>query len=140
MADYGSRLGPMFQYSEDPPFERVYDDRGVYLRALLGEEVDRAVKHFEDKAACSDPDQYGSRPAQVLVEFLARLERYDEAIHAFRRYLSDVAAEDLSCPSLLQLCQMAGDFEQLKQVAKEQSDPLSYMAGLLQSRSMVHGP
>jgi len=33
---------------------------------------------------------------------------------------------------LLQLCQMAGDFRQLKQVAKEQSDPLSYMAALIQ--------
>ena len=42
----------------------------------------------------------------------------------------DAAPEDLSCPSLPQLCQMAGDFEQLKQVARQQSDPLSYMAAL----------
>jgi tetratricopeptide (TPR) repeat protein len=135
LADYGSRLGSMFQYAEDPPFERVYEDRRVYLKALLGEDVEYAVKHFEEKAAAFDADQYGNRPAQVLVELLIRLERYDEAINAFRRYLIDVAPEDLSCPSLLQLCQMAGDFEQLKQVAKEQQDPLSYMAGLVQSRN-----
>ena len=132
IADYASRLGPLFQYSDDPPFERVYEDRGVYLRALLGEDVDRAIKHFDDKAAGSDPDRDGRRPAEVLVELLIRLGRYDDAIKAFRRYLDDAAAEGLSCPSLLQLCQMAGDFEQLKQVAKQQSDPLSYMAAIIQ--------
>ena len=68
IADYASRLGPLFQYSDDPPFERVYEDRGVYLRALLGEDVDRAIKHFDEKAAGSDPDRDGSRPAEVLVE------------------------------------------------------------------------
>ena len=66
------------------------------------------------------------------MELLIRLERYDDAIKAFRRYLMDATPEDLSCPSLLQLCQMAGDFRQLRQVAKQQSDPLSYMAALIQ--------
>lgn len=132
IAGYGSRLGPMFQYSDDPPFERVYEDRGVYLRALLGEDVDRAVTHFDQKAAGSDPDRDGTRPAEVLVQLLIRLERYDDAIKAFRRYLIDAAPESLACPSLLQLCQMAGDFEQLKQVAKEQSDPLTYLAAVIQ--------
>jgi hypothetical protein len=93
------------------------------------------VRHFEQKAADLDPDQYGSRPAEVLVQLLTRIGRYDEAIKAFRRYLADVETEELSCPSLLHLCQMAGDFEQLKQVAQQQSDPLSYIAGILQSRS-----
>ena len=132
IAGYASRLGPMFQYSDDPPFERVYEDRGLYLKALLGEDVDRVIQHFEDKAARADPDRDGTQPAEVLVRLLVRLARYDDAIKAFRQYLSDVAAEELSCPSLPQLCQMAGDFDQLKQVAKEQSDPLCYMAGLIQ--------
>ena len=132
IADYASRLGPLFQYSDDPPFERVYEDRGVYLRALLGEDVDRAIQHFDDKAAASDPDRDGSRPAEVLVGLLVRLGRYDDAISVFQRYLIDVGPEGLSCPSLLLLCQMAGDFEQLRQVAKQQSDPLSYMAALIQ--------
>jgi hypothetical protein len=135
LADYGSRLGDMFQYEDDPPFEHGYTDRGVYLKALLGDEVDSAVQHFEQKVADLDPDQYGSGPAEVLVQLLTRVSRYDDAIKAFRRYLADVETEELSCPSLLQLCQMAGDFEQLKQVAQQQSDPLSYMAGVLQSRT-----
>jgi hypothetical protein len=134
IADYGRRLGPLFQYSDDPPFERVYEDRGVYLRALLGEDVEQAIKHFDDKAAASDPDRDGTRPAEVLVELLIRLARYDDAIKVFRRYLIDAGSEGLACPSLLQLYQMAGDFEQLKEVAKQQSDPLSYMAALIQGQ------
>ena len=132
IAGYASRLGEMFQYSDDPPFERAYEDRHIYLSALAGQDVDRAVRHFDEKVARSDSHRDGYRPAEVLVELLVRLERHDAAIKAFRQYLMEAAPEDLSCPSILQLCQMAGDFEQLKQVAKQQSDPLSYIAALIQ--------
>ena len=133
MADYGSRLGPMFHYEEEPPFDRAFEDRGLYLRALSGEDVDRAVSHFEQKVADAERYQGGSRPAEMLVKLLTRVGRYDQAIKALRRYLPDVDPEDPSCPSVLQLCQMAGDFDQLKQVARERSDLLSYAAALLQS-------
>ena len=135
MADYGSRLGQLFQHTDDPPFDRVYEDRGIYLKALLGEEVDRALKHFEEKAARFPVDEYGPAPAEVLVNLLIRLQRYGAAIDAFRRYLEDVPADDLSCPSLPQICQMAGDYDRLKNIAREQGDKLSYMAGALQQRS-----
>ena len=132
IADYGSRLDPMFQFADEPPFENTYTDHGIYLRALAGEDVDRAVRHFEDKAARADPDREGTRPAEVLVNLLIRLSRYEDAITAFQRYLSDAASEELSCPSLPQLCQMAGDFERLKEVATQQHDPLSYLAARIQ--------
>ena len=134
IADYGTHLGEMFQYLDDPPFERVYEDYGIYLRGLTGEDVERAVKHFDAKAAACDPRRAGPRPAEVLVKLLCRLERYDDAIRASRRYLADGAPEDPSCPSLAQLCEMAGDFEQLKQIAKDRSDPLSYAAAVLKMR------
>jgi hypothetical protein len=132
IADYARHLDAMFQYADDPPFENTYVDHGVYLKTLAGDDVDRGIAHFEQKAEASDPDRDGSRPAQVLVELLIRLSRFDDAIKAFRRYLSDVAPEELSCPTLPRLCQMAGDFEQLKEVAKQQNDPLAYMAALIQ--------
>ncbi|RPI56796.1 MAG: hypothetical protein EHM55_04080 [Acidobacteria bacterium] len=135
MADYGCRLSPMFQYSDDPPFDRAYEDRRVYLRALIGEAVDRAVAHFEAKAGDCDRDRDGTRPAEVLVELLTRLQRYSDAVGAFRRYLADAPPEHLSCPTLPQLCEMAGDFEQLKNVAQEQSDPLTYLAAAIRSRA-----
>jgi len=135
IADYGTHLSPMFQPMDDPPFDNVYVDRGIYLRALAGERVDAAVKHFEDKAARFDPAEYGTGPAETLVGLLVRLERFKDAIEVSRRYLSDIAAADLSCPSLAQLCQMAGDFEQLKSVSKDQDDLLNYLAAAVQSRS-----
>ena len=46
MADYGRQLSPMFEYSVDPPFQNVYADHAIYLRALLGENVDTAIAHF----------------------------------------------------------------------------------------------
>jgi hypothetical protein len=132
IADYGTHLGPMFQYEEEPPFDRAYEDRAIYLRALLGEDVDRAARHFEEKAERFDPQDYGTRAGETLVNLLVRLGRHREAITAYQRYVSGANAQELSCPSLLELCQMAGDFDQLKQIAKEQADPLSYMAAVLQ--------
>ena len=137
IADYGSHLSAMFQYEDDPPFDRAYKDRGMYLRALAGEDVERAIAHFEAKAAACDPELDGTRPAEVLVELLCRLERHGDAIRAFRQYLINAAPEHLSCPGLPQLCELAGDFEQLKKVAKEQSDPLSYLAGAIKTDARI---
>ncbi len=68
--------------------KRVNEDRpDSHLKALLGEDVERAVSHFDEKAARSDTDRDGYRPAEVLVQLLVRLARYDDAINAFRRYL-----------------------------------------------------
>jgi hypothetical protein len=134
LADYGTHLSPMFQHMDEPPFDNIYTDRGVFLRALAGDNVDAAVAHFEEKAARFDPAHYGTGPAETLIDLLVRLERYGDAIGAFRRYLADVAPEHLSCPSLTELCQMAGDFDQLKDVTREQSDPLGYLAALIQRR------
>jgi hypothetical protein len=134
IADYAQHLGPLFQYADEPPFEDTYTDHAIYLKALAGDDVGRAIKHFEAKAAGADPEKIGFGPAEVLVTLLTRLSRYDDAIDAFRRYLSDAPADDLSCPSMLQLCQMAGNVEQLKKVAKEQHDPLSYLAALIQAK------
>ena len=88
----------MFQYQDDPPFDRVYEDRATYLRALLGEDVDGAIRHFEEKAERFDPERYGNGPAEVLIGLLIRLERSDEAIGVFRRYLMDVRARGSFLP------------------------------------------
>jgi hypothetical protein len=134
IADYATHLGPMFQYEEDPPFNRAYEDRAVYLRALLGEDVDRAARHFEEKAERFDPQEYGTRSGEVLVNLQLRLGRLADAIKAYQQYVHGAEAQELSCPSLVELCQMAGDFERLKQLAQAQADPLSYMAAVLQQR------
>ena len=64
---------------------------------------------------------------------LARLKRYSEAADVYSQYLGEADPSQLSCPSAVQLCQLAGDFEKLKQLAIERKDLLSFAAGLVQS-------
>jgi len=131
LTDYGRRLSPNFQYKGDPPFENIALDYGVYLRALLGEDPDGAVAHFRRKVEESDPEQIGTAPAQVLVGLLAHLGRYTEAIDLSLERLGSADPARLACPSVYALCQMAGDFERLKQVAREREDLLTFTAGAL---------
>jgi hypothetical protein len=140
IAEYGEKLSPMFGFRGDPPFENVYTDHAVYLRALLGEKVDEAVAHFRRKVLESDPEQVGSGPAQVLVTLLVRLDRLREAIAASLEFLDGVPAAQLGCPTLFQLCQMAGEWDQLRQLARERGDVLSFAASVLSRTAAAQTP
>jgi hypothetical protein len=131
MADYGRCLAPMFHFRGDPPFEDTYADHAVYLRALLGESVDQAIAHFRKKAAETDPRD--TTPAEVLIELLVRLRRYAEAIQASLEFFSDSSAMPRSCASAIQLCQIAGDYRQLRNLARERGDLLAFSAAVIQS-------
>ena len=131
LAEYGSQLGEMFQRCGNPPFE-TFVDYAAYFRTVLDKDVEAGIAHFRRKVAECDPNEYGTTPAQVLVGLLSRLERYPEAIRVSMEHLKDVDPNQQACPSVLQLCQWAGDFEQLRKIASEQGDVLSFTAGLLQ--------
>ena len=133
LAEYGKRLSSMFQYQHHPPFDNGYEDYAVYLRALRGEDADGAIEHFRKKVAELDPAEVGSHPAQVLVELLARLKRYAQAIEVSLEYLQNVKSAELACPSVTQLCQLAGDPGKLMEIGRQRSDLLSFAAGLLQA-------
>jgi hypothetical protein len=47
--------------------------------------------------------------------------------------LSGIAPDLLAGPTLFQLCQLAGDSERLKELARERGDLLSFAAGAIQS-------
>lgn len=126
LADYGRSLAAIHHFSARPPFEDPYVDHGEYLRAMLGENVEEAIAHFRKKVAGSVP---GS--AEVLVSLLARLGRHDEAIQVSLKHLGGEAG--LACPSATQLCQMAGAYPQLRDVAREQGDLLGFAAAIIQS-------
>src|SRR5262249_40668478 len=76
LAEYGAHLSPMFHYRSDPPFENIYADHAMYLRALTGDDEQGAVAHFRRKVTECDPEQAGTIPAQVLVSLLTRLGRH----------------------------------------------------------------
>ena len=132
LAEYGDLLSPMFRYRSEPPFENSYQDHAFYLRALLGDDLDSAIAHFRNKAVQADP-QEDSRPAQAVVGLLARLGRYDDAIEVSLAYLRDHDPSQIACPSVLQLCQLAGDHRRLMEVARDKGDLLSFAAAVLQA-------
>jgi hypothetical protein len=137
LAEYGSKLGSMFQERSEPPFEDFYVDHRMYLRALRGDGVDEAIAHFRAKVDSYDINETGSGPAQILVGLLARLDRFAEAIDLSVKYLSEVNASDLACPSVMQLCFAAGDFERLRALARERGDVLNYAAQALAGANRV---
>ena len=128
LCEYGKHLSTQFKYRAEPPFDDVYVDHAAYLSALAGENVDACIQHFLAKVRASDLD---TTPAQVLVALLTRLKRYQEAIDISLEHLSQTAGEQLVCPTIPQLCQLAGDYARLKQLARERGDLLSFMAATL---------
>jgi hypothetical protein len=131
LSEYGKRLSPMFHYRSDPPFQNMYEDHGIYLKILLGEDVEAGLAHFRRKVKDIDPEQEGTAAAQILVVLLARLKRYEEAVRVSLQYLAEVDPNQLVCPSVLQLCYLAEDRDKLMQIARERQDLLGFAAGLL---------
>jgi hypothetical protein len=142
LTDYGRKLSGRHVYEGDPPFEHTYDDHGVYLRALLGQDVDAAVAHFRAKLEAppepeENPEFEGEArpdpiPAQVMVGLLARLGRLDEAIGVAAEHLSGYPESALGCPGMTQLCQRAGRPDRLAEIARAQGDLVNYATAILQ--------
>ena len=134
LTEYGKRLGSMYHFRGEPPFEKTYEDSGVWLRALLGEDQDAAVAHFRAKLD-PEPDPYGDAPAQALVRLLVRIGRYDEAAEVARERLADVDPQRLACPSVYELCLLAGKPARLAELARGRGDLIGYAAALAEGAS-----
>jgi hypothetical protein len=133
LCEYGAHLSPMFKMRGEPPFEDIYSDHAVYLRAMLGEDLNAATDYFRAKITSQDDPMAAIRSAQVLVGLLVRHERYRDAVQISMEHLTGIAPNQLACPTLFQLCQLAGDSERLKDLARARGDLLSFAAGAIQS-------
>lgn len=131
LTEYGRRLAPMYQFPGQPPFENVYEDYGIYIRTVLGIEVEEGIEHFTRKVKNASHDRVPDA-AMALVNLLTRLERYEEAVDVSLAHLADLDVRDLSCPPVLHLCQMAGNLGRLQQIARQKGDLLSFTAAALQ--------
>ncbi|MHB1425974.1 MAG: hypothetical protein ACYC3I_22650 [Gemmataceae bacterium] len=134
LCEYGQRLSGRFVNRGDPPFEDQYRAIGIYLAILTGDDVEQGLDYFRNQAEQADPETVGTYPAQVLVNLLLRLERPAEALAAARKHLASADNRQLSCPSIVELCQRLGDYRTLAEVAREQGDPVHFLAGLLAAR------
>ena len=135
LAEYGRRLGEMYQFPGNPPFEKVFEDYGIYIGAVIGTDIDGGLAHFRRKMETCDPGVAGTTPAQVLVNLLVRVGRPAEAADVAVEHLSDADPQFLTCPNALQLCQMAGDYERLADVSRNRSDLLSFAAATMQEQA-----
>jgi hypothetical protein len=136
LTEYGKRLSPRLLFEGPPPFEKIFDDHGIYLKGLLGIEVDQAVAHFRGKVAAGDvDDNEASIPAQTLVSLLIHVGELDAAIDVAAEHLAGLPESALSCPSLAQLCLRAGQPARLAQLARAQKDLVTFTAALIQTHS-----
>ena len=132
LCQYGKKLAEMFQHPGQQPFENVFEDYEIYIRAVLGENIEQAVEHFSSKVDASDPYEVGTAPAQTLVKVFVKLEKFDDAIDVYQRYLKDSDPAYLNCPNARQICDMAENYERLKDLAREEGDLLSFTAAMIQ--------
>jgi hypothetical protein len=133
LCEYGRRLAPRLRYDDAPPFDRTYEDHAMYLKALLGREVEPAIAHFRGKLAPPNPEgERETLPAQVLVRLLLRVSRLDEAIEVAAEHLAGIPDGLLSCPGLATLCARAGRLDRLEREARARGDLVDFAAALLQ--------
>ena len=136
LTEYGRRLSPRLQYEGTPPFERVFDDHRIFLKAIRGRDVDEAIDHFRAKFAdvkATPDDPESTLPAQALVNLLWRLNRGDEAIDVAERELATIPESMLVCPPLAELCQRAGRMDRLAEIAGRTNQPVHFLAARIQA-------
>jgi len=129
LCEYGKRLAPMFQGAGPPPFEDLYVDADHYVLALAGVDLESHLEHFRRKVRESAS---GALHAQALVRLLLRRGMCQEAAEVAIEHFPAAGALELLCPTAVELCRLAGRFDLLKQLARDQGDELNYVAASLE--------
>ena len=136
LTEYGRRLSPRLVFDGPPPFEKIFEDHGIYLRALLGQDTGAAIDHFRGKlVAGNDEDTDACVPAQTLVNLLLHAGQVDDAIDVAAEHLAGIPDAALGCPGVAQLCLRAGQAQRLARLARDQGDLVTYTAALLATQS-----
>lgn len=131
LATYGSKLAEDFQYPSAAPFEDTYLDHGLFFSALLGEQVDEAIAHFQSKTETVDPDQFGPVADETLVDLLARVGRTDEALEvATQRLMGNEQAMGIA-PSVFEIAKKPSQLQKLRDVYRSQDDLLGFAVAVL---------
>jgi hypothetical protein len=126
---YGQRLHANFRIAGRPPFEDFFHDVDHYVLASAGVDVETHLEHFRRKVETSDA---GTLHAQALAKLLIKLGRLQEALDVALRHFPAAPELELGCPTAMQLCQLAGRFDLLMELARKQGDELTYVAASLE--------
>jgi len=132
---YGQHLSGRFHNPGEPPFADFYRAYDHYLGIVGGTEIEEGLEYFRQQVSNGNAEEIGTYPAEVLVNLLLKVNRPNDALKVARKYLAATDNRQLSCPSLAELCQKVNDYQTLADVAREQGDPIHYLAGLLANRN-----
>ena len=139
MTGYGRRLDAQFQYPGEEPFVELYPSHRLYFGALLNENQLEAVEYFHDRARQLDAYQDGTTAAEVYIDLLSRLGRFDDAIQATIELIPANTHMTGLAPDLLQLAEQAGKYDRVLDVYRARGNLLGYATGLMQSTLNTKG-
>ncbi len=132
LAEYGSRLPADLQYPGEPPFEELYHANRLYLKAMLGHDVDAAVEYFAVRAiAAGDGVQPEAAAVEAYLNLLVHAGRTADALRAYGELVP--AGSELSrlAPTLLSLAELSSDWDRYDAICRERGDVVGFAAGLL---------
>jgi hypothetical protein len=131
LTQYGRRLSETFQFAGDEPFADVYPSHGLFFAAQLGAQVEAAVQYFRERAERTVPQEEGTAAAEVYVALLVRLRRFPEALAAHAQRIPPDMRTSGFAPTLLELGQLAADYDQLIRICRDRGDLLGFAAGMI---------
>lgn len=140
LCEYGSRLSPRLRYDDAPPFEKTYESHAVYLKGLLGRDVEGALSWLRGQLGVAGGDgENGTAAAQALVRLLVRLGRWEEAMEVAIAHLADSPQSMLSCPGAVELCVKVGRLDRLVELARARGDDVGLLAARIAVQSAAGG-
>jgi hypothetical protein len=133
LASYASRLPAEVTYPGEPPFENVGDASRLFYAALLGRDVEAAVKFFRAAATTARLDEAGTLPADILALLLWRLGRPAEALHAVLERPADggmpsVVQTSGMLPSLVEMAVVGDALDMLRRACRDRGDEITFAA------------
>lgn len=136
LTEYGNQLAPDFHYEGSPPFEKTYADHMLYYSGLAGKNLDRATRHFQQKAKSAESENDRFMAHHVLVDFLSRTGQSDQAIDVATKHLlgepdQDSYQQPMSVPEVFGLAKNENDTQQLRDYYRQKGDILGFAIGLL---------
>lgn len=135
MAQYGAGLASDFQYEGYPPFKNTYESHQLFYQALLGENIDQAVRYFDDQAKNVDQDQHGTAAIETLIDLLARVGRNEQAIDVSTEMLLGQGETLGIAPGVFEIARTQSEFQQLMDYYRKKDDLLGYAIGMLRSKT-----
>ncbi|MCC9655653.1 hypothetical protein [Rhodopirellula halodulae] len=109
LCQYGRRLPADFQYPGEEPFVDFYPAHAAFFSALLGQNVDAAVRMFEQKARTVDVNVAGAGAIETYIDLLDRVGRPAEALRAAMELFPDDVPIQRVLPELLAMARRAKD-------------------------------